>query len=394
MLGSLSLELNGQQISDRNNRSHKMWALLAYLIYHHDKKVSQAEIFSTVWNDEEKTDNPANVLKVMLHRTRSLLNDLDSNLGKQWIISEKGVYHLNPDITFSLDIIDFEKEIQLGRGETNTEKKLQHYQNAIALYKGDFLEKFVGDSWIVPISSYYHELYIEVLEEMLQLYEKAEQYNQMISLCQHVCCAEKYEERLYLYYMNALLCMEQYLSAAELYRNLREKLYTEFGVQPCDELQALFRKARQGLHTDLIDISDIPRLMHIDHDEQTSALYCEFDIFKQIYHFSARGIERNGTVIHLILINLTGINGEPLAKRSLTVGVKNLQKLFCDKLRRGDIVSMCSPSQFLILLPNANFENTQKVMQRLIDGFYQQYPHTPIKLQHFIQPIKPNSENQ
>lgn len=392
LLGSFTIEKNGNCISDRNNRSRKMWALLAYLIYHHERQVSQNEIFSTVWNDDEKTDNPANVLKVMLHRTRALLNDLDTDLGKQWIVSGKGEYYLNSEIAYKLDIIEFEKEIELGRKQTDTSKKLMHFQNAIALYKGDFLEKFVGDTWIIPIASYYHGLYVEVLEEMLQLYETAEQYNEIINLCQHVCSAEKYEESLYLYYMKALLAVEQYLPAAELYRNLREKLYAEFGVQPCEELQALFRQARQGLHTDLVDISDIPRLMHADNDDRTMALYCEFDIFKQIYHFSSRGIERNGTVIHLILINITDINGEPLSKRSLTVGVKNLQKLFCNKLRRGDIVSMCSPSQFLILLPNANFENTEKVMERLINSFYQQYPHTPIKLNHFIQPVIPDSE--
>ncbi len=392
MFGSFTIEKNGKQICDRNNRSHKMWALLAYLIYHSNKKVSQSEIFSTVWNDDEKTDNPANVLKVMLHRTRTMLNDLDADLGKQWILSGKGDYHLNPEIPYTLDIIEFENEIKLGKAKNNPTEKLVHYQKAISLYKGEFLEKFVGDTWIIPIASYYHGLYIEVLEEMLQLYDVSEQYSEIINLCQHVCSVEKYEESLYLYYMKALLAVEQYLPAAELYRNLREKLYAEFSVQPCEELKALFRQARQGLHTDLIDISDIPRLMHADNDDQTMALYCEFDIFKQIYHFSSRGIERNGTVIHLILVNITDINGEPLPKRSLTVGVRNLRNLFCDKLRRGDIVSMCSPSQFLILLPNANYENTQKVMNRLINGFYQQYPHTPVKLKHFIQPIVPDSK--
>ncbi len=392
MFGSFSIEKNGRFISDRNNRSHKMWALLAYLIYHHDKKISQSEIFSTVWNDEEKTDNPGNVLKVLLHRTRAMLNELDDELGKQLIIASKGDYYLNPDIKFQLDILEFEREIEHAKNSLDASQKLTHYQNAIALYNGDFLEKFVGDTWIVPIATYYHELYIELLNEMLHLLENQKQYEEIIKFCQIVCSTEKYEESLYLYYMKAMLATEQYLSAAELYRNMRETLYSEFGIQPCDELQALFHQARQGLHTDLIDISDIPRLMHADNDDQTMALYCEFDIFKQIYHFTSRGLERNGTVIHLILINVTDINDQPLAKRSLTIGVRNLQKLFCDKLRRGDIVSMCSPSQFLILLPNANYENTEKVMQRLLNIFYQQYPHTPIKLNYFIQPVFPDSE--
>ena len=392
MFGTFSIEKNGQLISDRDNRSHKMWALLAYLIYHHGRKVSQAEIFSTVWNDEEKTDNPANVLKVLLHRTRALLNELDTDLGKQLILSCRGDYCLNPQITYQLDLIEFEKEIALARDSKDVLPKKEHYEKAVTLYKGNFLERFVGDTWIVPIASYYHGLYLEILEELLLLYEEEKQYETIIALCHSICSHEKYEESIYLHYMKALLATEQYLLATEIYRNLRELLYTEFGIRPCEELQSLFRKARQALHTDLIDISDIPRLMHAENDDQSIALYCEFDIFKQIYHFSSRGLERNGTVIHLILINVTDINNHPLNKRSLTVAVKNLRNLFCSKLRRGDIVSMCSPSQFLILLPNANYENTEKVMQRLITSFFQQYPHTPVKLSHFIQPVIPDSE--
>lgn len=391
MLGSFTIELNGQLISDRDNHSRKMWVLLAYLIYFHEKKISQNELFSTIWEKEEDTGNPANVLKVLLHRTRSLLNELDPSLGKQFILCKNGEYYLNPEISFRLDAAEFETKMRVAQDCNTPQKKLALYREAVALYQGNFLEKFVTESWIIPLATYYRGMYLELLHDLIAIYETDKQYEEIIQLCRNICPTEKYDESFYLHYMNSLILTGQYQEAIQAYDGLRDILYAEFGIRPSDELQALFRKARQGIHTDIVDIADIPRLMSSS-NTNARALYCEVDIFKQIYLFSARGLERNGGILHFILLNIADINLNPLPKRSLTICVKNLKEWLCSHLRCGDIISMCSPSQFMILLPNANYENTEKVMQRIETGFYQQYPHTPAKLCHYIQPVTPYSD--
>lgn len=388
MLGSMELEKNGMIISDKDNRSRKMWLLLAYLIFFRAKKFSQQELFSVLWTDDEKTGNPAGVFKVLLHRTRSLLNELEPDFGKQCILCEKGEYFFNPTIPIQLDIEEFEKKADLLKSCTDIQERTRCLTELLTIYHGDFLERFDSESWILSASTYFRNIYLQEIHELLDIYEAEQNHSDIISLCQQVCSLEKYEEHFYIHLMKSLILTEQYQEAVHVYQKLRSTLTTEFNVRPCDELQSLYAQARQGLHSDLIDISDVPNLMK-EHSQPKGALYCEIDTFRHIYHFSARGLERNGMVIHLVLINLTDITDHPLPKRSLDVGVRNLKNLLCSHLRYGDIVSMCSPSQFLILLPNANFENSQKVVQRLSDSFYKQYPHTPIKLTSYIQPVIP-----
>lgn len=391
MLGSFTIEKNGHIISDLNNHSRKMWVLLAYLFYFHEKKIPQNELISTIWENEEDTANPTNVFKVLLHRTRHMLDELEPDFGKQLILCTRKEYYLNPSLSLHLDVTEFEEKIQAAKSAGNLQERLHLYQEAFSLYHGNFLEKFSTESWIVPLSTYYYNLYLEAVQELIKLYDETNQYEALIQICRKVCVKEKYQEVFYDYLMKNLIRTEQYEEAVHVYQTYRKTLGTEFGVQPSVRLQALFRQARQGLHADLIDIHDIPKLMHEDTD-QKGALFCEMDIFKQIYQFTARGIERNGNVIHIVLIHITDIHDHVLTKRSLATIVKNLREFLCSKLRSGDIISMCSPSQFILLLPNANFENTEKVMKRLETSFYRQYPHTPAKLTHHIQAVVPDSQ--
>lgn len=392
MFGTFIIEKNGKNISNRDNHSRKTWELLAYLLVHHDKKVSQSELISAIWDEDDDTANPSNVFKVLLYRTRGLLNKIEPDLGKQLIISEHGECFINPEYPIRLDFLEFERNIELAKFTDSVNEQTLYYRRAINWYQGQFLDKYYARSWVIPLSTYYHNLYLTAANMLLSLYESNEQYNDIIKMCKSLCSTEQYEESFYIYFMRSLIRTEQYSEAVSVYQNLRAVYYSEFGITPSEELKSLFYTARQGLHTDLIDIADIPQLMH-DDSSDSKALFCEIDIFKQIYLFSSRGLERNGNVIHLIMINITDIQDKELSKRSLSTTVKNLKELLCAQLRCGDIISMCSPSQFIILLPNANFENTQLVMQRIVDKFYRQYPHTPAKLNCYIQPISPITRN-
>ena len=386
MLGSFTIEKNGKFIHDYNNNSRKMWVLLAYLFYFHEKRISSRELFSAIWENEEKTTNPTNVLKVLLHRSRNMLNELEPDLGKQLVLCTKGEYHLNPYTPLSLDVAEFEQKIHSAKNVKSSQKKIQLYEEAISLYKGNFLEKFTMETWVIPLSTYYYNLYLEAVQKLIQLYDENRQSDALIQICRKVCAREKYQESFYEYLIKALIHTEQFEEAIHVYQGFRKTLNSEYGMQPPSHLQTLYRKARQGMHADLVDIQNIPKLMY-EEDSQKGALFCEIDIFKQIYQFTARGIERNHSILHLVLINITDIYDQILTKRSLATIVNNLRLFLCTKLRSGDIISMCSPSQFILLLPNANFEDTEKVMKRLETSFYKQYPHTPAKLTYYIQPV-------
>ena len=76
MLGGFSLQYRDKVIDYQKSRSHKLWLILEYLITFRDKDITQDELINLLWGDEF-TENPANTLKTLLHRLRSMLNELE-----------------------------------------------------------------------------------------------------------------------------------------------------------------------------------------------------------------------------------------------------------------------------------------------------------------------------
>jgi hypothetical protein len=62
----------------------------------------------------------------------------------------------------------------------------------------------------------------------------------------------------------------------------------------------------------------------------------------------------------------------------------------CYTLRKGDIASRCSVCQFILMLPQANYENSCMVCRRIITAFNRQYPHTPARIDYAVQSLNPH----
>ena len=81
MFGNFVLCTQSQKISDNENRSRKVWLLLAYLIYHRNRIVSEEELMSLLWGESPRGANPISTLKTTLHRVRTSLDRLWPNAG-------------------------------------------------------------------------------------------------------------------------------------------------------------------------------------------------------------------------------------------------------------------------------------------------------------------------
>lgn len=56
-------------------------------------------------------------------------------------------------------------------------------------------------------------------------------------------------------------------------------------------------------------------------------------------------------------------------------------------LRLGDSFSRCSLSQYIVLLPHANYENSCMACRRVIGAFSRKHPHSPAVIHFIVQPL-------
>ena len=158
MFGSLSVQLGDKKIDDNSSRTRKVWLLLAYLLYHKGRTVTQKELIDLLWEDGEEKDNPQSALRTTFHRVRTLLNKLDERAGHDLILHQGGGYIVNPEIPVELDVVDFNRFVREAEETDSDEKRLELLLEAIRLYDDDFLVKLSSESWARSVALHYHEI--------------------------------------------------------------------------------------------------------------------------------------------------------------------------------------------------------------------------------------------
>ena len=387
MFGYCSLTLGEREISDKENRSRKAWQLLAYMIYFRHRTIPQQELLSLLWGKDGKSTQPVNALKTMLHRIRDMLDTLYENAGQQLIVRRDGTYAWNNSFPLQFDVDDFEAFCHLGAAEENGDERLAEYRRALVLYGGDFLPKFSAKPWVVPISTSLHSLYLQACRETVVLLEKRNLTEEVIALCQRAVQLEPYEEDFYFHLMKGLMKKGNRREAANVYRNMRDLLFSNFGIMPSDEVTALYRNTVRPQNDREISIDTVRDQLR-ETAPDCGALVCDYDMFKVIYRMLARSVMRSGDAVHIALLTVGGAENI-LAKRSRDICMNNLLELLRQNLRRGDVISRCSVSQYIVLLQQADYENSCAIMERISRSFCRRYPHSPAQLLYSVQPIEP-----
>ncbi len=388
MLGVFSVSRNDSQIDDSSNRMRKVWLLLAYLIYNRKSRISQDQLLSLTQGNEDVYD-PQGRLKALFYRVRAMLDPLGKGCGHELIIFKNGKYSWNNEIPLTLDVEEFEA-LYNKAAATDGNEKLTILLEALNLYNGDFLSKLSMESWVMPISAYYHQKFLDAALTALSLLLEAKCYDDALNLCKKALKIEPYSEEFYQYLMRCLIATGNCAEAITQYENMSTLLFDTFGVMPSDESRNIYREAynydenkafsmpAEAVHSQLKEI-----------EGAHGAVYCEYDFFKLLYRVQARSVARSGEVIHIALFNIVGKGGQSLARRSLDKAMENFQELIIESLRQGDIVTCCSASQFIVMLPQANYENSRLVCNRIIKAFNRKFPHSPAEIKYNVHPLEP-----
>ena len=388
MLGGFSVAYGGRSVDDQANRMRKLWLLLAHMIFNRGRRITQEQYLSLLGTGSDAAD-PSGRLKAILYRIRAMLNQLEPGAGHSWIIRKEGNYAWNPDIPITLDAEQFESLCRAARETEDSRQRLELYRQGLALYRGDFLPKLSMEPWVMPINAYYHQMYLDAAGETLSLLEEFSLWEEGAALCRQALQVEPYSEELCQHLMRCSIAMGDRSAALQVYEEMSELLFSTFGVMPSDDSRALYREASRSSDNLAIPAGTLQSQLQEPGDAR-GVLCCEYDFFKMLYQVQARAIVRSGEVIHIALFSVRGRGQKELARRSLDRAVENLRGILIGGLRHGDVLSQCSVSQLIVMLPQANYENTCAVCQRILRAFDRQYPHSPAHIHYSVHPLEPH----
>lgn len=393
MLGNFSIRGGDAFLDEHTNRMKKVWLLLAYLIYSRNARTTQDHFLSVVQGaDNTEVEDPAGRLKALFYRARAMLSDLYPGAGHDLIQRKNGTYGWNTEIPLVLDVEEFDRLCSAAE-LAEEEEQLQLYQQALALYGGDFLPKQSMEPWAMPIAAYYHQMYLNAVGRVLSILSRRQAWTESAALCAKALKIEPYSEELYQHLMRCRLGLGDRTGVQNAYQEMSELLFDTFGVMPSDESRELYRQASRQTNDQTVAIGTVEQQLQ-ETEGANGAVYCEYDFFRFHYRVQARSIERTGEEYHMALLSLHGADGQKLSRRSLDRAMDNLQEILLSSLRKGDVVSRCSISQFVVMLPRANYENSKTVCTRLIKAFNRQYPHSPATIHAGVQPLVPKKDSE
>ena len=367
LFGEFSLTYKGNKLAEKDYRSQKMWAVLAYLIMNRKRPVTQAELVQQFWDDEEGI-NPASALKTLVFRLRKLLLPLIGD-SCQPITSTLGAYQWNTELPCKVDVDEFEDLLlKCEREEMSPAERAEYYRKALSLYRGDFLPKAIDMTWHTIRSSYYHMQYSKAAFEFAELLESQGLHDEMTKVCSQTLHMGVLEEKMYVMLIKGLLHQGNHTLALQQYEKATDVLYNELGVERSSDLKALYQEIMNESMQEEPDIEAV--LGDIQAEREPGAFFCEYGFFKEAYRMEERRAARTGTGAYLVLITLTPADGLEFSVATQTRAMKQLREALRTSLRQVDVVAQYSARQFVVLLPTAEYDDCIRICQRIESRFH------------------------
>lgn len=390
MFGNFSIRCNDALLESNFGRMQQVWNFFEYLLVHRKESVSQSTLIEVLWPDEQ-SDNPSNALKNLAYRLRTLLASAFPDEDRPFIVYHRGSYSWNSHIGCMLDTEAFEIAVKRSSQQGITpEEKSELLNEAIDLYVGMLLPRSTREQWVVPLRTYYHYMFLQAVDAAAALLFERNQYEQIISICEKAIALEPYEEHLHGLLIQALASANRHTAALDHYYRVTNMFYNDLGIKVSSEITKLYNQIAKSVSHVEADLGVIEENLR-NTAKHKGAYYCDYETFKSIYCSQSCMIARSGHSLFAVLLTISDYNGAVPSTNILTAAMETLKTVICGSLRKSDIVTRFSPTQYILLLSYLTSENCDMVLKRILTRFSQEYRLPTVKIHTTHCPVVPVS---
>jgi len=239
LLGDFSLIYNDRQVTGFNTT--RLRSLLAYLVLHREVPQQRQHLAFLFWPDATEAQ-ARNNLRQLLHHLRQALPAVE-----QFLSADTHMLHWHPIMPFHLDVAEFEQAITLADAATqrNDQHALQAaLEQADVLYRGELLPSCY-DEWILPERDQLRQRHLQVLEELLRIFEVQGDYVTAIRYAQRLIGLDPLSEDSSRHLMRLFALNNDRASALRVYHACVTTLQRELGVDPAPATREAYEQLIQ-----------------------------------------------------------------------------------------------------------------------------------------------------
>jgi LuxR family transcriptional regulator, maltose regulon positive regulatory protein len=216
--------------------------ILCFLASRRHHRASKDILIDTFWGEADLEAVARNFHPTISH-IRMALNS-NQPIKQNFLLYREGDYLLNAEFTYYIDTEEFDRLVAEGeaaRRRGNQDHALALYEEAIQLYRGEFMQG-TYDEWVEEQRSYYREQYLQLLEALVMAAQKSAEWLRALQLAQQVLREDPFREDIHCVVMRAHAAQGNRSAVKEQYETLRKLLRSELAVEPALETQKLYRQ--------------------------------------------------------------------------------------------------------------------------------------------------------
>lgn len=203
--GRFELLRDGEEVVSLS-RGGKAVSVLKYLLAHGSRPVSQDYLMGWLW-PESDLKRARWSLNSTVYSLRKLLN-AGAPSPDHVVLFEEGCYRLCPRVRVSSDVGEFDARCERGRRLEEAGHRgeaMAEYQEAVALYRGDYLAEDLYEDWTMIERERLTNAYVDALDRLAEHHAENGRLRESIRMCHRVLekdpCHEHTHRRIMEYYV-------------------------------------------------------------------------------------------------------------------------------------------------------------------------------------------------
>jgi DNA-binding SARP family transcriptional activator len=237
VLGPFEVKVGGKQVQGWGGQKNR--SLIQYLLLHPDRPVHREVLMELLWPGHTYA-SARNNLNVCIYGVRQALRA--GSPADRFILYQDNCYILDPNVTWQVDRDRFVSLVTTARTASTGEirRAIDLYLEASALYRGPLFEDDLNCDWFASERRMLHELYLQSLGELGDLYLAERDFGAATDTAKRVLDEDVCRESAHRLLMRCYSLQNQRSLVARQFQLCIEALQREFSLSPTEETVSLF----------------------------------------------------------------------------------------------------------------------------------------------------------
>lgn len=366
LFGSFHMEKDGMSVDEQLSHSPKGILLMEYLILSPNQTADAKTLMRVLW-PEETSARPESALKTLVSRQRALLRTISEELS-DCLTTIRGGYRWISEPGVTVDVLLFEQLLAPYQQNDAPAPSDEVMTQILSLYQGRLLEGDRRLTWTSGKRERLHQMFLQAVDARLRHLKQTGHVHRYVALVRQAIDADPTNEALQQRLIEGLNSTERTTDAAQQ-AELTSRI-SEFAME--EQLRDYRIRIQQAVRTVENDLSALREEL-LSEEDNGRAILCDSRVFKALFRMQRHSMERSGGQAVLGLLTLTELERGSVRHDA---SMNGLVKIILLNLRSSDVITRINDSTVAVLLPNADVEAGNIVMERLKRLFYLQFPST------------------